>query len=239
MAVDGGSTVRVDAPLGQPVLFVRAGTVLPLDDSFVEAAGGDGPASGHLGPGHEPRRLALHCFPDAQGSAAGTLYDDAGDGFGHRRLDQFVLTSDGRGGAALTWECSGEYPAPEEVSVVLHGQAVGAVQVDTVATGATVTSRPGKSSVSTIVVPAFAEVELEDLEPPLPPLPEPTDRRSQVGAGRTTTCSRPVRHLSLRWRRPAPAVAHGASWAKCCEWCRVGCRRGRPVPPVAPRHRSS
>ena len=47
--MEGGRTVDVDAPLGEPVLAVRAGTVLPLDDGW-----GHAPRWAHRGPRAPP-----------------------------------------------------------------------------------------------------------------------------------------------------------------------------------------
>jgi alpha-glucosidase len=105
--VEGGREHRLDAPLGQPVVLVRAGSVLPLDD---------GDHDGTLTAGHEPRRPAVHCFPRPDGTAEGACYDDAGDGYGAGRLDRFRLE-----GGTLRCEREGAYPPPDELRVVVHG----------------------------------------------------------------------------------------------------------------------
>jgi alpha-glucosidase len=135
--VDGGRTVDVDAPAGQPAVFVRGGSIVPLDDGWLpDGPADDGPADGALAAGHEPRRLAVHCFPDADGVAAGVVYDDAGDGFGPYRRDQFRLAMvDGNRGDApaetvLTWARDGTYPAPDRLRVVVHGIAAVRAFVD-------------------------------------------------------------------------------------------------------------
>ena len=111
--VVGGRSVTVDTPAGQPVLFVRAGTVLVLDDGWVDPGG---PDPGLLTAGHGPRLLSLHCFADQGGSAWGEGYDDAGDGDGPSRLDRFELAE-----RTLRWEQSGGFAPPERVRVVLYG----------------------------------------------------------------------------------------------------------------------
>jgi alpha-glucosidase len=161
-AIEGGRSVRVDAPAGQPVLFVRAGSVLALDDGFLEAALGD---RGHLSTGHEPRLFALHCFPNADGTAAGRSYDDAGDGYGEHRLDRFALTTSGVGGALFSWERSGEYPAPGRMSVVFHGlEATGAI-ADGTEVDAIVTRRAGAEPATRFECPPFAELVLGGVGP--------------------------------------------------------------------------
>ncbi len=113
----GTRTVDLDTPPGQPLVLVRAGTVLPLDDGWAA----DGPADdGRLAPGHSPRRPAVHCFASAGGAAAGGSYDDAGDGDGPGRVDRFNLAA-GPSGPVLRWGRDGAYSAPERLRVVVHG----------------------------------------------------------------------------------------------------------------------
>jgi alpha-glucosidase len=105
--VAGGGTVRLEAPLGEPVVLVREGSVVPLDD---------GEHGGALTPGHEPALAAVHCFSREDGTAEGTCYDDAGDGHGPWRLDRFRLE-----GGVLRWEREGDHPAPPALRVAVHG----------------------------------------------------------------------------------------------------------------------
>ena len=135
--VDGGRTVDVDTPAGQPTVLVRGGSIVPLDDGwspdgrFSDGRSPDGRFSddGALAAGHEPRLLAVHCFPDAAGEAVGTAYDDAGDGFGPYRRDQFRLATvvgdrgDAPAETVLTWARDGTYPAPDRLRVVVYGIA--------------------------------------------------------------------------------------------------------------------
>ncbi len=136
----------VDAPLGEPVVFVRSGTVLPLDDGWLHDGGlddgwrrdsglgdgglGDGGLGGSLGLGHEPRLLALHCVLSRSGRARGELYDDAGDGHGSWRRHRFALASEAGGVRRLRWEREGGHPDPARLRVVLHGRAATAVRAD-------------------------------------------------------------------------------------------------------------
>ncbi len=107
---EGGEPVELMAPLGEPVLLVRGGTVLPLDDGWLDPAA-------RLEDDHGVKLLAFHCFPGRFRTAAGRGYDDAGDGHGPSRLDRLVLS-----GGRLRWERDGDYPAPERVRVVVHGE---------------------------------------------------------------------------------------------------------------------
>jgi alpha-glucosidase len=121
-AVFHARTAHVEAPLGAPKVFVRAGTVLPLDD---------GPfRDGAIGLAHAPRLLSLHCVPDLSGRARGTLFDDAGDGYGPSRRHRFSLSSGAGGLRTFHWEREGDYPDPERIRVVLHGRAAAAVRAD-------------------------------------------------------------------------------------------------------------
>jgi alpha-glucosidase len=69
-SVEGGRDVEVSAPIDHTPVFVRAGTVLPMDE--------DG-------------ELALHVYGTP---ARGVLYQDAGDGYGPWRVDRFTIFSD-------------------------------------------------------------------------------------------------------------------------------------------------
>ena len=65
-------------------------------------------------------RIALLVCPDASGEASGTLYEDAGDGYGHLRgeyrLTTFRVTLRG-GRAEVTTSHEGNWPAPAGRSV--------------------------------------------------------------------------------------------------------------------------
>ena len=112
---------RASAPLGRAPLFVRAGSVLPLDDGVPDGAGG---------AGHEPGLLAFHCFPDPSGAARGWCYDDAGDGDGPWRRDRLELVPGAGGLRTLRWSREGAYPRPERVRVVVHGKAAVSASAD-------------------------------------------------------------------------------------------------------------
>ncbi len=150
-----GRSVRVDAPLGAPTVFVRRGTVIPLDDGQH--------TDGVVELGHEPRLVALHCVPDRSGHARGTLYDDAGDGVSPHRLHRFTLTPGAGGLRTLRWEREGDYPDPEQVRVVMHGKAAAGVRADGIEVPFDVRRRrdPQGATVATVVECApFETMEL-------------------------------------------------------------------------------
>lgn len=67
--VEGGQDVEVPAPVDHTPAFVRAGTIMPMDED------GD---------------LTLHVYG---APARGVLYQDAGDGYGPWRVDRFMVTA--------------------------------------------------------------------------------------------------------------------------------------------------
>ncbi|WP_052334344.1 glycoside hydrolase family 31 protein [Kamptonema formosum] len=87
---EGPAQIEVAAPLERIPLFVKAGTVLPVE---------------------QDRQLTLHLYPPAEGAGAGSLYSDAGDGFGEWRLDRFRMAIGGSG-LQLTWEERGDFAFP-------------------------------------------------------------------------------------------------------------------------------
>ena len=68
---DGPAHVLAHAPLGEPALYVRANTAIPM-----------GPDASHTGERPtDPLTLLVH---PAEGTGESTLYEDAGNGFGYR-----------------------------------------------------------------------------------------------------------------------------------------------------------
>ncbi len=120
--VDGPGQAHLEASLGEPVLLVRQGSILPLDDAWAS-----GPA--RLSLDHRPLRPALHIWPDASGRADGTVYDDEGDGFGPWRRTTWSLEPDGSV-FVLTASTEGDFPAPPALTVVLHGLGVAGAEAD-------------------------------------------------------------------------------------------------------------
>jgi len=129
--------VRLPAPVELVPVLVRRGAIVPLDDGWAAASGpcrvADDPPTGadaslpggvRLDMDHAPKLLAYHCWASADGSAAGSCVDDAGDGEGPRRRDDLRLQGARPGGeAVVTWERRGDYDAPRQVRVVVHGLA--------------------------------------------------------------------------------------------------------------------
>jgi len=73
--VQGPAHVLAHAPLGQPAIYVRANTPVPL-----------WPAMVHVGE-RQPDPLTWLVCVAAGGRGSGTLFDDAGDGYGFERGD--------------------------------------------------------------------------------------------------------------------------------------------------------
>ena len=118
----GGAAVTLDAPLGQPIILQREGTVVVLDDRW------DG-AGAALDASHAALDWSLHVACDVAGGAVGEGYDDAGDGAGEHRRDRYVATTrDGR--LELVWTSEGAYARDGAVRVVLHGSSATTAEVD-------------------------------------------------------------------------------------------------------------
>ncbi len=161
------ATTEAPCPLERIPVFVRAGSILALDDGWAEPGGpcalhddqGGGASavrSGALSFDHEPGLLTFHCWP-LRGRAEGSCVDDAGDGDGPARDDALEL-SDAEPGddARLRWRRHGAFAPPQRVRVVLHGLHIGSATADGVAVptrGAVVECGP------------FDELRLEDLRP--------------------------------------------------------------------------
>jgi alpha-glucosidase len=108
-ANEGGRQITLEAPLEQIPLLVRAGSILPMEES---------------------EQLILHLYPPAEGTSVGYLYGDAGDGYGEWRLEQFQIVRS-PGGLELTWEQQGDYAFPyKSVRLHFHGFKVQQAWVD-------------------------------------------------------------------------------------------------------------
>jgi alpha-glucosidase len=118
--VEGGRRAELDSPLGQPLMLQRAGTVVVLDDGWMDE-------DAKLDVGHDARRWTLHACLDAKGTARGRGFEDAGDGDGPTREDAYEVTS-ADGAVVVAWTSTGAYPRTGPVGVVVHGvTAVSAV----------------------------------------------------------------------------------------------------------------
>lgn len=95
--LDGGRTAEIAAPLERIPVLVKSGSMLPIQ--------------GETG-------LELHAY--GPGPWLGTLYDDAGDGYGPSRVDRFHLVIDS-GVPHLTRQSEGGYdPGGQEPRIVIH-----------------------------------------------------------------------------------------------------------------------
>ncbi|HLN18297.1 MAG TPA: TIM-barrel domain-containing protein [Acidimicrobiales bacterium] len=155
VAVAGGRTTRLEAGVGQPLLAVRAGRVLPLDDHYTAGVTDDG----RLGVGHEPRVLALHCFPDDTGRATGEHFDDAGDGDRPHRLDK-VTVAPVRRATHVRWARDGDYRLPEELRVVVHGVEAAKATADGTDVAFEVIRPDGGDPVTTVTTAPFERLVL-------------------------------------------------------------------------------
>lgn len=98
--IEGSQNVHLDAPLEEIPVFVKAGSILPLEE--------DG-------------KLMLHLYPPVDGNGTGYLYSDAGDGYGSWRVDTFKIMRTAEG-VELTWEEEGAYEFPyHSVELHVHG----------------------------------------------------------------------------------------------------------------------
>ena len=145
----GNETYEFAVPLGQPLLFVRAGSVVPLDDAWRAPSR---PAGG-LHVDHAPQRLAFHLFPDELGQAKGEHFDDDGDGDGPTRRDQISLDDD-----VVTWNSEGERLRPASLEIVIHGRVLRGAIADGVPVAPGALSTDGSST--TIRVDAFKRLKL-------------------------------------------------------------------------------
>jgi hypothetical protein len=141
--------------LGDACEIDADGDLGSIHDPAVRAAGAHNATI--LGLDHAPRRLSFHCWPTEGGDAGGTCIDDAGDGYGARRLDTLRLTGAVAGGSgALTWDRGGDFPPPPVVRVVLHGL---------VAETATADGEPVAIRGSSIECGPFTDLRLHGLRP--------------------------------------------------------------------------
>jgi alpha-glucosidase len=105
--------IEMPAPLGTIPVLARAGSIVPEMRPRRSTAGGFGPD------------LTLHVFLDRRGEARGRLYEDAGDGHGHRREEFRDSTFAARvvsGEVRVETRTVGAWgPAPTVPKIVPHG----------------------------------------------------------------------------------------------------------------------
>ena len=114
--VKGANTVGVPASLNIIPLFVRAGNLVPMEQGST---------------------LNLHIYVIPPGESAtgkieysNVVYADAGDGYGHWRLDDFNMQQEGNQ-LSIRWNSEGEFPfSYERVTITLHGVTIANAEVD-------------------------------------------------------------------------------------------------------------
>jgi alpha-glucosidase len=111
--IDGPTHVLAHAPLGEPALYVKANTAIPMgpDASYTSEKPTD------------PLTLFVH---PAEGTGETTLYEDAGNGFGYRegeyaRRRISCRSSDGRITVRISEREGSFVPEREEVRLQLRG----------------------------------------------------------------------------------------------------------------------
>jgi alpha-glucosidase len=110
--VPGPAHVLAHAPLGRPAIYARANTPIPLGDPVM-----------HTG---EPSGLTWRVLPSAGGSGTGSLYEDAGDGYGawSRRTAQVESGEDGSVRFSLSEREGSFAPARSRVSIQFGDEVV-------------------------------------------------------------------------------------------------------------------
>jgi alpha-glucosidase len=120
--VRGGRGADLDAPLGQPLVLQRGGTVVVLDDGWLDD-------DARLDADHAATCWTLHVYLDADGRAAGRGYEDAGDGDGPSREDAYAASTEGDT-VVVEWSSRGSYPRDGAVGVALHGRRATGARAD-------------------------------------------------------------------------------------------------------------
>jgi alpha-glucosidase len=101
-AYQGPGAAEMQAPLERIPVLVHGSNILPLADND---------------------HLTLHIYPPEgdRDAPAGSLYSDAGDGYGPWRLDRFIMQRIEKT-LEITWSSEGDYPFPyPQVNIQLHG----------------------------------------------------------------------------------------------------------------------
>jgi alpha-glucosidase len=146
--VDGAKIAILDAPLGQPLVLQRAGTIVVFDDAWLDDAT-------RLDSSHAAQRWTLHVYLDQRGVARGVGYEDAGDGEGPVRRDAYTASTEGRS-VVVTWGSEGPFERRGPVGVVLHGRTAGSATAD----GTRVATDVDKDGSTVHLDEAFQRLEL-------------------------------------------------------------------------------
>ncbi|MGD8848829.1 MAG: glycoside hydrolase family 31 protein [Anaerolineales bacterium] len=106
--IEGPAWFSAEVSLETIPVFVRAGSVLPLE--------GD--------------NLELHIYPGISLSREQELYSDSGEGYGPHRVDTFQLTAL-ENAVEISWRQQGDYPFPyPQTEIHLHGPEARAIVID-------------------------------------------------------------------------------------------------------------
>ena len=149
--LDGPSHVLAHAPLGEPAVYLKANTPLPVG---LDAA--------HAGEVAGPLTVRVH---PAAGAAPGstTLYEDAGDGFGHEDggFARRTVSCEASGNrvTVLFGEREGSFAPPRE-TVTLELRGVGAPRGVTVG-GEAAESRPVEGGIQVTLPETAAGTTVE------------------------------------------------------------------------------
>ena len=147
--VAGGTHEEFAVPLGQPLFFIRGGSILPLDDAWRYPSR---PAGGLRGD-HAPERLTFHIFPGEDAGAKGEHFDDDGDGDGPTRRDILVLADD-----VLSWNSEGDRVRPATIELVVHGRVLHGAIADGIPLASGALTTDGAST--TLRLDAFKRLKL-------------------------------------------------------------------------------
>jgi alpha-glucosidase len=152
--VDGARIAILDAFLGQPLILQRAGTIVVLDDAWLEDAT-------RLDVAHAAQLWTLHVYLDHRGEARGLGFEDAGDGGGPTRHDSYTASTKGRT-VAVQWSSVGEFERSGPVGVVVHGCSASTATAD----GDDVGTDVDRNGTTVLLDGAFKRLELrlDDLD---------------------------------------------------------------------------
>ncbi len=150
----GGRVVRLSAPLENIPVLVRHGSILPLDDGWLNTSGCVPDLD------HKPKMLSFHIWPDERGLARGTCYDDRGDGYGEIRIDDIVFTHEGDI-ATISWSREGSYAVPDKVGIVLYGMTATACYAD--GKQVDIDESDTLHNLFTVTCPPFATLRMEGI----------------------------------------------------------------------------